>query len=74
MNNEEIKAEKPNTNTETKPDSNVTVNVHESSSWVKPTLLVTSGIVAGALGALGVLWFMNRNHDGAETVDTTAGV
>ncbi len=77
MNNEEIKADKPNTNTEAKKaeetkteSNNVTVNVNEGSSWIKPTLWCVGGILCGALGAIGVSWFLNR--DSNVTTDTTA--
>lgn len=67
MNNEEIKAEKPN-NAEAnkKAEETVTVNVNEGgSSWLKPTLYVVGGIAVGALGALGVKWFLDRDSDTA---------
>lgn len=73
MNDNEVKAEKPN-NTEANKkaeETKVTVNVNEESSWLKPTLWVVGGIAVGALGALGVKWFLGRD-DGAATVDTTA--
>lgn len=74
MNNEEIKAEKPNNAEANKKaeETKVTVNVNEGSSWLKPTLYVVGGIVVGALGALGVKWFMDRDSGDAATVDTTA--
>ena len=72
MNDNEVKAEKPNTTEANKKaeETKVTVNVNEGSSWLKPTLWVVGGIAVGALGALGVKWFLDR--DGAATVDTTA--
>lgn len=73
MNDNEVKAEKPNTEANKKAEeTKVTVNVNEcGSSWLKPTLWVVGGIAVGALGALGVKWFLDRD-DGAATVDTTA--
>lgn len=73
MNNEEIKAEKPNNAEANKKaeETKVTVNVNEGgSSWLKPTLWVTGGIIAGALGAIGVKWFMDRDSGDAATVTT----